>query len=136
MFKTYNDWFYFIHIDPAQRIVHAFGMFAGSYFFIMLFLEWSFKSIVYYLLGVFFFYVLGIISHLIYDKGTAKSDPKYFIPTFIPVIKFNILTSLGIYDNSLRRFCDKYPFTVKAYDLVEINGFSLIPFLLGKMRDK
>jgi hypothetical protein len=102
----------------------------------MLFLEWSLMSVAYYLLGVFFFYVLGIISHLIYDKGTAKSDPKYFIPTLIPVIKLNLFTVIGMYDGSLRDFCKKYPFTIKAYELVEIKSFSLIPFLSGKVRNK
>ncbi len=130
-FETYNDWFYFIHIDPAQRFVHAFGMYVGTFFFAMIFIEWSILSILYYLLGVFFFYVLGIISHFIYDSASAKSEPKYFLHTLIPVIKFNLLTTFGGYDKSLRAFTKKYPFVIKAYDLVEVPTNKVISHLYG-----
>jgi hypothetical protein len=109
-------------------------MYVGAFFFTMLFVEWSLKSIGYYLLGVFFFYVLGIISHLIYDKGTARSEPKYFIKTLPAVISINFLTSIGLYDSSLRKFCEKYPFTHEAFELIELKPKDLLPHLLGKTR--
>lgn len=128
-FETYNDWFFFIHIDPVQRFIHAFGMYVGSFFFIMIFIEWSKLSFLYYLLGVFFFYGLGVISHAIFDKGTAKSEPKYFITTLKDVIYFNLATTFGFYDKALRRFIKKYPFVIDAYQLEEINRAHLIKFL-------
>ncbi len=131
MFDTYNDWFYFIHIDPAQRYLHAFGMFVGTYFFILMAFYWGAISIIYYLLGVFFFYVLGILSHLLYDMGTARSSPKYFMQTFIPVVRINLLTTIGRYDQSLREFVKKYPFTIEAYDLEEVSKRNLIRLLIG-----
>ena len=129
-FDAYNDWFYFIHIDPVQRLIHAFGMYVGLYLFVMIFIEWSTLSWLYYILGVFFFYVLGIISHQIYDKGQAKSEPKYFLPTFMVVIKFNLQTTFGFYDKGLRDFVKKYPFVKEAYELEEIPRSQLLSHLL------
>jgi len=129
-FQSYQDWFFFIHIDPAQRYVHSIGMVIGTIFFMMLFIEWSYWSFLYYILGVFFFYVVGIISHLIYDKGEAKSHPRYFAVTFLTTIQFNLLTLFGMYDKKLREFLKKYPFVAEEYDLIEIKKSQLIFHLL------
>lgn len=136
LFKSYNDWFYFIHIDPAQRYLHSFGMFVGIFFFAMIFIEWSKLSFIFYILGVFFFYVLGIISHLIYDKGTARSEPKFFISTLLPVISINITTLLGSYDHNLREFIKRYPFVLEAYDLIEIDKRDVLSHMFGSTKKR
>lgn len=33
-FETYNDWFYFIHVDLYLRIVHALEMVLGPLYYI------------------------------------------------------------------------------------------------------
>lgn len=116
-FETFEDWFYFVHIDPYQRFWHTLGMFVGTFFFFMLFYSWSALSFVYYPLGVFFFYVLGIISHLYYDGGNGKSDWRFFHRSTSVVIKVNTLTFFGLYPLSLAKFIKKYPFVLEAYDL-------------------
>ena len=128
-FESYNDWFFYIHIDPVQRMIHAFGMYVGLFFFVMIFIEWSYLSIFYYLLGVFFFYGLGVISHLIYDLGKAKSAPRYFLSTLVVVIQFNLATTFGYYDKRLRKFIKKYPFVINAYELQEIKRSHFFKFL-------
>ena len=129
-FETYNDWFFYIHIDPVQRMIHTFGMYVGLFFFTMIFIDWSYQSIYYYLLGVFFLYGLGVISHLIYDQGQAKSAPRYFLSTLIVVIEFNLATTFGYYDKKLRKFIEKYPFVKEAYELEEIKRRDFFKFLI------
>ena len=123
-FETYNDWFYFIHVDPFIRWVHAIGMMIG---FILYFIAgykcWitgiTVEVSLIFLTGVFFFYFLPLISHFIYDGGTAKSTPDKFHSTLIPVIHINLLTLSGRYDEWLRAFIKKYPFTIEAWELEE-----------------
>jgi len=131
LFEKYNDWFYFVHIDPIQRFIHAFGMVVGLFFFIMIFLEWSAFSILYYFLGVFFFYVLGIISHKIFDHGTGESERKYLLHTTYIVISINLQTLFFQYNKSLKKFVKKYPFVIEAYDLIEIPSQQLTSYLIG-----
>jgi hypothetical protein len=126
-FDTYNDWFYFIHINPAQRLLHAFGMFTGFSFFFRSIIE---LNIIYFFIGTFFFYFLGLISHFIYDKATARSGPKHFLSTLWPVIRINLHTSFGIYDKSLRAFVEKYPFVSNIHDLQEVPKKNVISYLL------
>lgn len=116
-FKTYQDYFFFVHIDPIQRFWHASGMIVGLYFFTMLFYVWSSWSFLYYLLGVFFFYGVGVISHAYYDGHSGRSEIKHFLTTTPVVIKINLLTLCGLYQKSLEKFIQKYPFTVEAYDM-------------------
>lgn len=123
-FQTYNDWFYFIHVDPFLRWVHAIGMMIGCilYYFsaYQLWLTgFGLSVVVKFLIGVFFFYFLPLISHYIYDGGSAKSTPDKFHSTLIPVIHINLLTLTGTYDKWLRKFIVKYPFTVEAWQLEE-----------------
>lgn len=123
-FQCYNDWFYFIHIDPILRWWHGLGMMTGIIFYIFAALDlWVFglglSCIIKFLVGVFFFYFLPLISHFIYDGGTAKSSPDKFHSTLIPVVHINLLTLTGSYDSWLRKFIEKYPFTKDAWDLEE-----------------
>lgn len=134
-FESLQDWFYFIHIDPAQRYVHAIGMLIGMVIYLAQFLYLSELSLLAHLIlfsvGTFFFYGLGILSHVIYDYGTAKSEPKNFLPTYPVVIKFNFLTLVGRYDQDLRRFVARYPFAKEAFDLIEIPQAQLLTHLLA-----
>lgn len=121
-FKSYNDWFYFIHVDPYIRGIHAFGMMIGLMLFLFSFyrfflLGFSATVVIQFLVGVFFFYVLPLISHYIYDGGTAKSTPDKFHSTLGPVIHINLMTLTGTYDGWLRKFIEKYPFTKEAWEL-------------------
>jgi hypothetical protein len=130
-FDSMTDWFFYTHIDPVQRFIHAFGMYMGLFFFAMMFIEWSLFSIVYYLLGAFFYYALGIVSHMTYDKGSGTSERKYLHVTFWPVIQINLATSLFYYDKVLRKFVGKYPFVIEAYDLIEVPRSKLFSHLWG-----
>lgn len=131
-FDSYNDWFYFIHIDPIQRIIHAIGMVIGSIMYLIMLYEWSLWSIIYYFIGTFFFYILGVISHIIYDKGTARSEGKYIITTFWPVIRINLLTITKKYDHDLREFVKKYPFVKDAHELIELDRDKVFTYLLRR----
>lgn len=134
-FENLQDWFYFIHIDPAQRYVHAVGMLIGIVIYLAQLLYLSELSLlshlIFFSVGTFFFYGLGIVSHVIYDYGTAKSEPKNFLPTYPVVIKFNLLTLIGRYDQDLRRFVARYPFAIEAFDLIEIPKTQLLTHLLA-----
>lgn len=130
-FESYNDWFYFIHVDPFTRWIHAIGMVLGSIFFYFMGYEFwltgfSLSVFLKYLAGVFFFYVLPLISHYIYDGGSAKSTPERFHSTLIPVVHINYLTLTGQYDKWLRKFIEKYPFTREAWQLEEKEGSSSV----------
>ena len=132
-FENLEDWFFYTHIDPAQRIIHAIGMILGIIFFIQcvfaLFNQQWLGLFAFYLIGVFFYYVSGIISHQFYDAGTGRSHPKYLLPTFLPVIKINTATLNGSYDRRLREFVAKYPFVHEAYDLIEVPYSQRFHFL-------
>jgi hypothetical protein len=118
-FNSYEDWFFFVHIDPYQRFWHCIGMFIGTFFFFMLFYSWSLWSLIYYPLGVFFFYGLGVLSHRYYDGNSGMSHPRYFYKTTFTVIKINLYTILGLYNRELQRFVKKYPFVLEAFELKE-----------------
>lgn len=123
-FETYNDWFYFIHIDPFLRWIHAVGMMIGIFFYSISLLGfwvygWSTAPILHFFAGAFFFYFLPVISHYIYDGGTAKSTPDKYHSTFLPVVHINLMTLTGTYDRWLRKFVEKYPFTREAWELEE-----------------
>lgn len=133
-FQTYNEWFYFIHIDPIQRFIHVFGMITGLIFFGLMIINWGLISFIYYILGAFFFYGIGIISHLIYDKGSAKSERKYLLTTFYPVIRINVLTLFGRFDQDLRKFINKYPFVKDAYELEEVPKTKIFSFLITGLK--
>jgi hypothetical protein len=123
-FNSYNDWFYFIHMDPFLRWIHAIGMVIGLIlYFFSAYQSWilgfSLNVVFTFFSGMFFFYFLPLMSHYIYDGGTAKSTPDKFLSTLIPVIHINLLTLTGRYDKWLRNFILKYPFTYEAWDLEE-----------------
>ncbi len=124
-FNTYNDWFYFIHIDPYTRALHALGMVIGvSSYALSLYLFVStglqLEAFVALFSGAFFFYVFPLLSHYLYDGGGAKSTPDKFLPTLLPVIHINLMTLTGRFDPWLREFVKKYPFTREAWALEEV----------------
>ncbi|MBA2403984.1 MAG: hypothetical protein H0V66_04365 [Bdellovibrionales bacterium] len=128
-FHTYNDWFYFIHVDPVIRWWHAAGMVIGTLFYIFAALDawvfgFTFFMVFKFFLGMFFFYFLPLISHFYYEGGSAKSSPDKFHSTLIPVIHINLMTLTGRYDKWLRTYIEKYPFTQEAWELEE-KKFSL-----------
>jgi hypothetical protein len=134
-FDNIQDWFFFIHIDPVQRFIHSFGMIMSLPFYGLMFytaisreITWT---ILYYLIATFFFYVLGIISHYIYDYAQAKSEPKNFLATFPTIIRINLKTLLGSYDLELREFVKKYPFTVTEHELFECPKSQIIGHLFS-----
>lgn len=129
LFENEHDWFFFFHIDPAVRILHATGMNVGVIFFAWAILEWSLYSIPLWGIGVFFFYYLGVITHIIYDRQSAPVERRHLVTTFWTVIVINLKTTFGLYDRELRRFINKYPFTVNAHSLFEIERSSLLKFL-------
>jgi len=118
-FETYADYFFFLHIDPVQRFWHSYGMFAGIGFFTGLFLNWNVwpLNLIFYLLGVLHFYGFGLISHLVYDGGSAKTEGRHFWDTMPTVIYFNTLTATFQYQKALKKFIRKYPFVIEAYGL-------------------
>ncbi len=123
-FQTYNDWFYFIHVDPVVRWIHAFGMVVGTFLYVisayeLIIFGFGLSFLVKFFVGMFFFFFLPSISHFVYDGGGARSTPDKFHSTLIPVIHINLMTLTGKYDQWLRKFIQKYPFTVEAWKLEE-----------------
>ena len=129
-FDNASDWFFFFHIDPVQRFIHTFGMGVGSIFFAWAIWEWSLLSFLLWGIGVFFFYCLGVISHAVYDKTSAPVERSHLVTTFWPVTLINLHTAFGVYDRQLRQFVEKYPFTVQAHSLIEIERKNLVKHLL------
>ena len=121
-FKKYSDYFFFIHIDPYLRFWHWTGMLIGLYFFTLLFIglpsSWS-LALAKLSLGIFFFYGLALVAHYLYDGGAAKTEPGHFIDSTPTIIYINLLSGIGLYQKRLQRFIAEYPFTVKAFDLIE-----------------
>ncbi len=139
-FETYQDWFYFAHIDPVQRWIHALGMVIGygiyiycGYLAINLMVI---PFIIWLLVGIFFYYGSGLISHSVYDRAAGKTTPDHFGDTFGTVHRFNLETLLGIYDYSLRKFIKKYPFVTEAFDLIEIKIEKLPQHLLTRNKEQ
>jgi len=132
-FESDADWFDFIHIDPAQRAIHAFGYVASAPFWVMIFVEWSWLSVVYGALAVFFFHGMGVISHAFYDGSAARSDPRKWHITLLSVMRLNRLTLTGRYDAWLRGFVRKYPFVAEAHDLVEIERGQVQAHMWGRL---
>ena len=135
-FDKYTDWFYFTHLDPVQRIIHAYGMIFGYaiylFCFYSLFFNFGIMTVLIFLVGVFFYYGTGVISHKLYDNGAGKTSPEYFYETFETVHRFNFQTLFGTYDKALRKFITKYPFVMEAYDLIEIEKKDLYKHLIKK----
>ncbi|MBT3586009.1 MAG: hypothetical protein HN509_13970 [Halobacteriovoraceae bacterium] len=121
-FETYQDWFFFSHIDPVQRFWHCLGMIIGTPMFLLLFYFWNSWSVLFYLLGVFFFYGFGVLSHLYYDGSKGRSEMRNFHLTTWLVIKINYWTFFGFYPKVLGKFVEKYPFTKEAFELEEVGA--------------
>jgi hypothetical protein len=134
-FQDFRDWFFTIHIDPVQRWIHTIGMFIGSYFFIIMWFQWNLLTLVYYLLGVFFFYGLGIISHRLYDGGVEKSYLRFFHKTLFYVLEINFLTLFGLYDKRLRNFLQKYPDLKNQLQLVEVSPSNFISYISRRHKE-
>jgi len=139
-FETYADWFFFIHIDPVSRFIHLVGMLTGIYLFIncvqLLISGEYFYSIALLPVGIFFFYQFGVIGHLIFDKGSVKSDPKYWSVTLPAVIYINLLTLTGTYGLALRKHAEKYPFVIDEWQLVERSFLENILYLFGFKKEE
>ncbi len=131
-FDSVHDWFFFFHINPVVRFVHTFGMLVGLICFVIAAISWNWFTFVWLLIGSFFFYYLGGISHMIYDPDKAKVRPIHLMTGFLPVVRINMLTLMGRYDKALRQFQMKYPFTTEAHDLIEIDSRDLLTYLLKK----
>ena len=124
-FEKYTDYFVFVHFDPVQRFWHWVGMLIGTSSFVALAFHWNRfpQNLIYYVLGVFFFYGFGVLSHTAYDDGTGKTQPRRFLETFPTVIHFNVLTLLGRYPVFLEKFIEKYPFAIEAWDLIPLSEY-------------
>ncbi|PIK13661.1 hypothetical protein [Halobacteriovorax sp. JY17] len=124
-FENYADWFFYGHLDPIQRYIHLFGMLSGTILYLysittLMNQDWI-LLITQIVIATFLFYGTGVLSHFIYDKGASKSDPNYWNVTFKAVIYINLLTLVGKYDEVLRGYVEKYPFTKIDYDLIEVD---------------
>lgn len=122
-FESYWDWFYFLHLDPISRFIHWVGMILGFYYYYLFIVELTSVSILHSAFnlgfGFFCFYCFGLIAHLIYDKGAAKSDPKFWHITLWGVIYINLATMSGLYGKTLRAFIKKYPWAKDEWELEE-----------------
>lgn len=134
-FDNIQDWFFFIHIDPVQRLIHSTGMFLSlpcfGFMIISLIDGHYAQGLIFCALASFFFYWVGVISHFIYDYAQAKSEVKNFMPTFGTIIRINLKTMLGGYDQELREFIKKYPFTTTEHDLIEVPKNQVMRFLFS-----
>lgn len=133
-FRRYADWFYFLHVDPIQRFLHLVGMLLGTYLYYRSALAllaqcWTLGAAL-LAVGAFCFYGFGVISHQIYDRGAAKSDPRYWHVTLFTVLYINFATLFGLYQWTLRRFVRDYPFVVDEWDLVEMDWSMFLAHVL------
>src|SRR5262245_24250564 len=106
-FECFTDWFFFTHIDPVLRFWHTLGMFGGLILFAVAFVLWNGWSLLIGLVGVFFFYGFGLISHLAYSSGSGVSDPARYHRSSSTLIAINFWTASGIYHKKLETFLRK-----------------------------
>jgi len=135
-FDRYWDWFYFLHVDPVQRWIHLVGMLLGTWIFwraggLLLEGRWLAGAAL-GAFGCFPFYGFGVISHNVYDKGAAESDPAYWHVTFFTVVYINLTTMLGLYDRTLRAFVARYPWVRARWDLVDVGARDFLLLLIGR----
>lgn len=134
-FERYADWFYFLHVDPVQRWIHLVGMILGTYLFYLAYLSclggaWAWGLLL-GVVGTGPFYGFGVLSHLVYDRGAAKSDPAYWHVTFFTVVYINLATASLQYSRTLRRFVERYPWVAREWDLVERTPGEFLRQLFG-----
>ena len=134
-FERYADWFYFLHLDPVLRWIHLVGMVLGTYLFYRGYAACAagawISGCLTAMVGVIPFYYFGVLSHWIYDKAAAASDPAYWHVTFFTVVYINVATASGMYGTTLRRFVDRYPWVAREWDLVERTPGEFLQQLLG-----
>ncbi|CBW25835.1 putative membrane protein [Halobacteriovorax marinus SJ] len=128
-FDNYGDWFFYGHVDPVQRYLHLFGMLTGTLLYLhsiitLINQQWLIL-VIELILATFLFYGTGVLSHIIYDKGASKSDPKFWSVTFKVVVYINLLTLVGRFDKVFREYVEKYPFTREDYQLIEVDKLGI-----------
>ena len=119
-FKSYADYFFFLHFDPVLRFWHAIGMWVGIVLFMitpMVSHSWIQAGVMTFL-GFFYFYGFGLLSHMVYDGGAAKTEAGHFLDSMPTVMYINWLSTSGRYQKRLQAFITEYPFTVEVYRLV------------------
>ena len=124
-FECFTDWFFFTHIDPVLRFWHSLGMFGGLAFFAIALVIWNPWSLLFGLIGVFFFYGFGLLSHVAYaHHGSGASNPGRYHRSSSSVVAINWWTATGGYSRRLEAFLQKYPFVVEVLDLrvIEVTG--------------
>lgn len=137
-FDSYHDWFYFLHVDPVQRWIHLVGMLLGTWVFYraaLAALGGSYAwAVALWVIGCGPFYGFGVLSHWIYDRGAAESDPAYWHITLFSVIYINLATMTGQYGRTLRAFVGRYPWVAEVWELRETTAAELLAQLIGRRR--
>lgn len=122
-FERYEDYFFFLHIDPRNRAIHVIGMLIGMAWFAwsaMLLYRLSPWCLATFVIGHLFFTGFGVLGHVIYDgTSEARTSARYALKAFPWILAINFRTLSLTYQPLLARFVERYPFAVEAFDLVE-----------------
>ncbi len=113
-FETYEDYFYYLHLNQHVRIMHLVGMAGGLLIlpYALYTLEW-WTFIVYFVL----FYGFGYMSHWIFDGIVSRTASEAPWKSFIYATKINLICLNPRYVKKLDRdFYNKYPFVKEVFD--------------------
>ena len=112
-FESYEDFFYYLHLNNDVRYMHLIGMFGGLLFLplaIYLMKVWAF--VLYFLL----FYGFGFLSLWIFDGIVSRTAKEAPWKSFVYATKINLICLRPSYVKRLdAEFFLKYPFVDEVF---------------------
>lgn len=112
-FKNYEDYFYYLHLNPNVRYAHLVGTIIGLLIlpFALYTLKW-WMFLVYF----FFFYGFGFLGHWVFDGVVSRTAGEAPWLSFIYASKINLYSLRPKLIRNLDvKFYEKYPFVREVY---------------------
>lgn len=112
-FETYEDYFYYLHLNQRVRYMHLVGMIGG-----LVLLPYAIYTLKWWLFVIYFvlFYGFGYISHWIFDGVVSRTAAEAPWKSFIYATKINLMCLRPKYVKELdEAFYKKYPFVTKVF---------------------
>ncbi|PKL75932.1 MAG: hypothetical protein CVV27_12855 [Candidatus Melainabacteria bacterium HGW-Melainabacteria-1] len=126
-FDSFDDYFLYIHLNPAVRWAHAWGAVLGVILLIWgLYMLLAERSWIALIVGVGLYYGVGFVSHYVFDgvffetgkyqQGSAASPQQTYLQSYRSLIQL-ILATLSGKDQALEKaFWARYPHTRWIFD--------------------
>lgn len=113
-FETYEDYFYYLHLNWHVRLMHLVGMIGG-----LLLLPYALYTLKWWTFVLYFilFYGFGYISHWLFDGVVSRTAAEAPWGSFIYATKINLMCLRPSYVKKLDQdFYQKYPFVREVFD--------------------